>query len=338
MDSRFSIVMQGGILDKYGNLDAAIVENIKRVRCNFISSEFILSTWEVCEEIQCELEKLAEELSLIVLYSKDPGSIYSSDKLVSSNINRMIVSTRNGIKISRREFIIKIRTDSYLYDKKIVSNLLHIVGSKIEKNRDAEYSIFEHYVINCSLFARDSRGYLPYLFHPGDICLAGAKEDMLLIFDIPLADESIFSDISRACFLSFMKYVPEQYIWVYCIRNKTGRLIYSGNDVYDKQSIELSERFYINNFIVLSPMQLGFKWPKYEITYRSKGLYSIYSLNDWKALYNKYNKRYFEIDKKLIIIKKIITFMSFFYFFARTCALRISFLRKLAVKFFRKRG
>lgn len=338
MDNRFSIIMQGSILNKSGDLDDSIVENIKSVRCNFMSSEFIISTWDVSIDIKCKIKELADKLSLIVIYNKDPGGIKSSDNLVTSNINRMIVSTLNGIKIAKREFVIKIRTDSYLYNKKIVSNMRHIIGSKIELNRNPDYCIFEHYIINCCLFARDSRGYIPYLFHPGDICLAGNRKDMLLLFDIPLADENIFSNIARTCFLSFMKYVPEQYIWVRCIENKIGRIVYEGNEFYDESLVESSEKFYVNNFIVLSPIQLGFNWPKYQVIYKSKGLHSVYSINDWKALYNKYNKTYFEVNNKLIFIKKLITLVGIIYFFARTSALKIPFLRRIAIKFFRKRG
>lgn len=338
MDNRFSIVMQGSILDKSGNLDASIVENIKIVRCNFMSSEFIISTWDVCDNIKYKIKELADKLSLIVIYNEDPGGITSHDNLVTSNINRMIVSTLNGIKISKREFVIKIRTDSYLYDKKTVSNMRHIIGSKIELNRDPKYSIFENYMINCCLFARDSRGYIPYLFHPGDICLVGTRNDMLLLFDVPLADESIFSNIARTCFLSFMKYVPEQYIWVRCIENKMGEVVFRGNGFYDESLVALSEKFYVNNFIVLSPNQLGFSWPKYQVVYKNKGLYSVYSINDWKALYNKYNKSYFEVNNRLITMKKFITIVGTIYFFARTSVLKIPFLRRIAIKLFRKRG
>ena len=338
MDNRFSIIMQGSILDKSGDLDASIVENIKNVRDNFMSSEFIISTWHVCDNVKHKIKELADNLSLIVIYSKDPGGITSNDNLITSNINRMIVSTLNGIKVAKREFVIKIRTDSYLYNKKIVSNMRHIIGSKIELNRNIDYCVFENYIINCCLFARDSRGYIPYLFHPGDICLAGVREDMLLLFDIPLADESIFSDIARTCFLSFMKYVPEQYIWVRCIENKMGRVVYRGNEFYNESLVELSEKFYVNNFIALSPNQLGFNWPKYKVIYKNKGLYSVYSINDWKVLYNKYNKSYFEINNKMRFIKKLMTLVGVTYFFARTSALKIPFLRRVMIKFFRKRG
>ncbi|OKV35221.1 hypothetical protein AWP49_05665 [Escherichia coli] len=341
MGSRFSVIMQGSVLDKYGNLDVVVVENIKRVRRVFASSELILSTWEVSERIQFELKKLAEELCLIILYNKDPGEIRTPDNLLSSNINRLIVSTKNGIAMAGREFVVKIRTDSYFYDGKIVSNFLKILESDIDKSRDIKYSVFEHYVINCALFARDSRGYLPYLFHPGDICLVGTKQDVLSIFDVPLANESIFFYVSRAYFFSLMRYVPEQYIWVCCIKNKTGRLIYSGNDVYDRHAIELSERFYVNNFIVLSPEQLGFKWPKHKLTYKNKGLHSILTLNGWKVLYNKYNRRYFEVDYNEILVRKCVVIMMVLYMFVRTTVLKVPLLRKLAIKFhkfFYKRG
>lgn len=338
MDSRFSIVMQGGILDKVGSIDTNVIDNIEIIRREFPLSEFILSTWNTGDSVKQIISELAEKFSFIVIYNEDPGGMISSDKVVTSNINRMIISTKNGIKAAKREFIIKIRTDSYLYNKNIVYAMLHIIGSRIENKRDDRFKIFDNYIINCSLFARDAKGYLPYLFHPGDICLAGTNKDMLSLFDLKLADKSIFRNISRVCFLSFMKYVPEQFIWISCIENKIGKIVYAGNEFYDKPSIELSERYYVNNFIVFSPEQLGFKWPKYRLVYNSKGLHSIYSINDWKLLYNKYNKNYYIVDNTSLIRKKVITINMMVYFFARTSLLKIPALRKLAIKLFRKRG
>ena len=201
MDSRFSIVMQGGILDKVGSIDTNVIDNIEIIRREFPLSEFILSTWNTGDSVKQIISELAEKFSFIVIYNEDPGGMISSDKVVTSNINRMIISTKNGIKAAKREFIIKIRTDSYLYNKNIVYAMLHIIGSRIENKRDDRFKIFDNYIINCSLFARDAKGYLPYLFHPGDICLAGTNKDMLSLFDLKLADNSILRKISMVCFL-----------------------------------------------------------------------------------------------------------------------------------------
>lgn len=338
MEINVSIVMQGSVLDQYGCLNQDVVENISIVRKNFLFAEFILSTWVVEKEIEYKLAELADKYSIIIIYNEDPGGIKSSDGVVTSNINRMILSTRNGILAASNNFIIKIRTDSHLYNNSLKFIYPLLLESQVNKRRNQKFTIFNNYVINCNLFARDAKGYLPYLFHPGDICLAGAKEDLNLLFDIPLADTSIFTDVSRACFLSFMKYVPEQYIWVRCIENKLGRTAYSGNNSYDHQVISLSENYYVNNFIALSPSQIGFSWPKHESVYKNKGHYSIYSINDWKALYNKYNRPYFKIDKRKRCIKFVVSICMMIYFFIRTCILKVPLFRKIAIKLFRKRG
>lgn len=338
MDRKLSVVMQGSVLDQNHCLSSAVIDNILTTRYQYPEIEFVVSTWEIDSESKNRLEKLANEHSLTIVYNKDPGVISSLDGVVSSNINRMIVSTKNGIKASNGKYVLKIRTDSKLYNNRLAHILLHLFESRVNRIRDDSFKVFENYVINCNLFARDGRGYLPYLFHPGDICLAGAKDDLLLLFDIPLADHNIFSNISRACFLSFMKYVPEQYIWVYCIYNSKGNIVYPGNDHYNSSLIELSEQYYINNFIALAPSQIGFDWPKHESVYKNKGLYSIYSLNDWKVIYNRYNKKYFSINRSKLYIKLFVTICTTIYFFVRTCLLRVPLLRKLAIKYFRKRG
>lgn len=338
MNKTLSIVMQGAVLDKNQSLSSAIVDNIITTRLQYPEAEFIVSTWEIDDENKNRLDQLADEYSLVIIYNKDPGVISSIDRVVSSNINRMIVSTRNGIKASTRQSVLKIRTDSRLYDNRLGHILSYVFESRINRCREENYKIFDNYVINCNLFARDARGYLPYLFHPGDICLAGKKDDLLLLFDIPLANDSIFSNISRACFLSVMKYVPEQYMWVHCINKRTGNIVYLGNDHYNNKCIELSERYYINNFVALAPSQIGFDWPKHKFVYKSKGVYSVYSINDWKCLYNHYNRNYFSIYRKEVYVKVFVTSFVSIYFFVRTCILKITPLRNFAIKYFRKRG
>lgn len=330
--------MQGAILCQDGTLDPAVINNIKTVRQSFSDAELIISTWNVSNDIRCEMDTLSERYSLLILYNEDPGAISSIDGVVSSNVNRMILSTKNGVEVSNGEFVIKIRTDSNLYNDNIRCILSHLMGSRINKKRNNNYKIFENYVINCNLFARDVRGYLPYLFHPGDICLAGTKKDLLLLFDIPLADRHIFMNVYRACFLSFMKYVPEQYIWIKCIENKIDEIIYAGNQSYNNSVVNDSEHYYINNFLALSPQQMGFSWPKHESVYNNKGQYSVYSLNDWKKLYNKCNNKYFTVDKKKLFIKSQITIFMTLYFFVRTCILKVPLFRKIAISLFRKRG
>lgn len=338
MSELFSIVIQGGVLNSQGDLDLSIIKNIEKVRREFDNSEIVLSTWIMNDTITGDLNRLAEKLSLNVIYNKDPGSISSNDKTISSNINRMLVSSRNGILSTTRDFVIKIRTDSYLINKNLSRIFLKVLNGKLNDKRIDTFKVFESYVINCSLFARDARGYLPYLFHPGDICLAGRKGDVLALFDIPLAEPVIFSNISRLCFLSFMRLVPEQYMWVHCIKSKTKKDIYAGNHIYNSDTVNLSENYYVNNFISLSAEQIGFEWPKYKIVYNRKGRYSIYSLNDWKVLFNKHIKRYYITDNKALFHKKIITYVMRFYFFIRTQLLKVSCLRNIAIRLFRNRG
>lgn len=338
IDESLSIVMQGPVLEQNRIISSKIVENIIITRCQYPKAEFIISTWELDEKNRSKLDLLADKYSLLIVYNKDPGLIFSHDKVVSSNINRMIVSTKNGMKAVTRSLVIKLRTDSKLYNNSLGNILQHILQSKINKSRQKEFKIFENYVVNCNLFARDAKGYLPYLFHPGDICLAGTKEDLILLFDVPLADECVFENISRACFLSFMKYVPEQYIWVQCIANRINKIIYLGNKHYNKSLVDLSEKYFINNFVALAPSQIGFNWPKHHSVYKGKGIYSIYSLNDWKILYNKYNRGYFLANKKEIYLKIFVTMFTTMYFFVRTSILRVPLLRRLAIKYFRKRG
>lgn len=335
MDS-LSFVFQGKIHSK-NCVDLRLIANLKEVRKIYPKSEIILSTWKVSEETKVILEKLLDKLNIILVFSNDPGPLVLKDKKVRwvTNINRMIISSLNGIKCSSREYVVKLRTDSFFYNR----NLASILSKKnlIEKKflRSKNSSLFSERMINCNLFARHSRSYKPFLFHPGDIMLLGRRQDLIDLFDLPLADNKIFEVIFRFPIFSLMKYVPEQYIWVMYIKKKIGKEVFLGNDHYNKKLMLLSEEYYINNFVPLNCQQLGFIWTKHKEVYKGKGQDTIYRYKDWESLnlihgnnIKKINnpKRLFSINEQCKIkIKKL-------FYFAIYIFLRAPVIRRAAMK------
>lgn len=336
-----SIIFQGAVIHK-NKLCCDVIENIAITRHYFPKDEIILSTWKLSAQLRQQLQELLKTLQVVIIESEDPGPLVYRERETRwvTNINRMIVSSRQGIGRATHSHVVKLRTDSRLYNRNIAYFLQRCEEEEKDQvyPRDQAYSLFRQRIINGNLFARNVRGYMPYLFHPGDILLAGNKQDLLDLFDIPLADESIFEVCFCFSIFSLMRYVPEQYIWVKYIEKVTGVNEFPGNCFTSEHLKKTSENFYINNFIPYSSEALGFLWNKYSEVYKNKGLSSVYTTADWVALQHQPSNAEAGIsilsqkaDSVWIFILRTILWIKF-------TPLHIPFIRRLAIKMFSRRS
>ncbi len=336
----FAFVIQGGIT-KGHRVDTEIIKYILKIRRYFPLNDIIVSCWDVTPNDKLVLEKISSYHRVQFIFNQDPGCISKVYKGVryNCNINRMIVSTINGVVASNKDYIIKIRSDSY-FDSNNLERFLTVFYNEKNPNleRDDNYSVFEERVVNCNLFARNPRSYLPYLFHPGDIFLAGKKNDLIKLFSVKLADENIFESHRRKCFFTLMRLVPEQYLWVNCIKAFKKVDVYGSNKDFSEKFLIESERFYVNNFYVLEPETVQFVWPKHKLQYHNKGKFSVYDTFDWFYLYNKYVLNHEENKSNKRLGREVIIFFMKLYFLVRTNLMMIPLLRMLAIKIFNKRS
>lgn len=333
-----SIIFQGAVTHK-SRLCRDVIENIASTRRHFPEDEIILSTWKLSAPLHQQLQDSLKTLQVVIIESEDPGPLVYQEKETRwvTNINRMIVSSRQGIYQATHTNVVKLRTDSRLYNRNIEYLLRHRSEEEQLYPREPAYSLFRQRIINSNLFARNARGYMPYLFHPGDILLAGSKQDLFALFDIPLADESIFEVCFCFSIFSLMRYVPEQYLWVKYIEKVTGVSEFPGNRFTSEKLKKASERFYINNFVPYSCEALGFLWNKHSRVYKNKGLSSVYTTEDWIKLHHQRpftGNDVLSLSQKAgsvwIFILRTILWIKFF-------PLHISFIRRLAIKLFSRR-
>lgn len=343
VSNEISIIIQGGITDAAGNLDSKFIENLDATLNAMRGCEIIVSTWKASPEIEFYLSKKYPEV--IFIFSDDVGSLSKvvNGVEVISNINRMLVSSINGLNSASKMYAIKIRTDSYFYNDNIIhlfndyfmaDKFCNVEGIKREK----EFIVFNRHLINCNLFARNPFSHLPFLYHPGDILLAGLRKDLLNAFNIPLAEPDIFEYRKTMMNACYMKYVPEQYLWVKNIERDKKDFRFDGNFSYEKKEKSRSECFYVNNFLPVDSEGLGFIWRKHKEVYFNKGWSSIYQSMDWENLYRKYILKTNPINNKVLYIRSFqIVFMKIYFFF-RTQVLKLPYVRKFAFKVFVKRG
>jgi hypothetical protein len=208
--SDISIVVQGPIISETDN-------NLGIIRKFFPNSYIILSTWITDNYMIVK----KSNYDLIIL-NNDPGS--KSQPI--GNVNRQIVSTLNGINKVKTKYVVKLRTDSILFN----SNFLKYYTNNISK-----YNLFKNPILILSIFAKDPEKW-QVLYHISDIFLFGLTTDLKNLFDIPLAENQFLT--------------PEQYIFSCYLKNKGFTGI---EDMYELTFIKIlkSELYISNSFILI---------------------------------------------------------------------------------------
>ncbi|EQB8221507.1 WavE lipopolysaccharide synthesis family protein [Klebsiella aerogenes] len=277
--NNLSIVFQGPA----DVMSPALYRGLQRTRDTFPDAEIIVSTWHRTPMEDRLLQIRLQSMQIRLILSVDPGPLTGTDTsgCWTTNLNRLLCSARAGLAAVSHPLVIKLRTDTWLSSRTLLALLEQDVLQDAGPPRKEAFRVFSHRVINASWFARDPKGSLPFLFHPGDILLAGRTEDVRLFFSAPLADMSLFCPARMPGLWIAWRYVPEQWFWVHAIHQATGRRVYEGNFSHTPALATESEQFYLANFVPYSPGALGLHWPKYWRSYPFRGLFSVYTHSRW---------------------------------------------------------
>ncbi|RTP97287.1 hypothetical protein EKN38_22380 [Enterobacter sp. WCHEn045836] len=327
-----SIVFQGPIL-RGATVCMSAVSNIRRTREAFPEAEIIVSSWRCTPGTEQYFRTLMAEMRVHVVLSYDPGPLVNYDESGQwvSNLNRQLVSSAAGLRCATRPLSLKLRTDTCLSGRGVVPLLQRYVLDSEGPGREMHYSVFKKRVINASWFARDARGSLPFLFHPGDIFLAGLTEDVRLFFSAPLADESLFSPARRPGLWCAWRFAPEQWFWIHAVRSVTGKMEYEGNFAYAREKVEASERYYLANFVPFESGKLDLYWKKYWRRYPLRGLFSLYTHSRWLRLAEVYSGKR---EHPLTLPDRILTYVWRIGYILKVALLCLPIIRRLAKSLF----
>lgn len=289
-----SVVVQGAVSP------LETISCLKSIRKYLPDAQIILSTWKNSDI--SELNDLYDEL----LLNDDPGAvIFEIKERKNNNLNRILLSSRNGIKKAQRPYVLKIRTDLVLKN----NNVLKLCDNF--NVRDKEKSLFKQRIFAYDIFSlkynKVNGKILPLLFHISDWCYLGLKEDLEEFFNISEVVEPEFSqyfknhkkndeDIYSS---RLWKMSPEQY-FTYSNALKVFKDLKFENYLdINPENIKISEDFIINNFRIFSPKEWGISSLKkqYKRTnMEARNLFSYYSYLTQKKDYKKYC--YPELDTK----------------------------------------
>jgi hypothetical protein len=255
-----SVVVQGPL---HGRPDESPEKQITRrsldqLRSFWPDCEIILSTWAGADAGGITYDHLVE--------NPDPGAISLNDgqqKSVFNNLNRQIVSTRNGLARATRRYALKLRTDC---------SLSHPIDfSQLDRGRrDPDWCLLEKPVITLHTFTRHPLRR-PVLFHLSDLFFAGLTTDLRTLWEIPLVEEPGFTrsidPAQRPRINAFpeadylFRCAPEQYVAEQLARKKFPDLNLRHHSDGSVDSLFIWLRLLANNFRVLTLVETGTSLP-----------------------------------------------------------------------------
>jgi hypothetical protein len=250
------------------------------IRHNLPGAQIVLSTWQGSDTGGLSFDTLVE--------SEDPGARICHRRLANLyNLNRQILSTRVGLNAADRRYAIKMRSDLILTGTGFLDYWQRY------PRHDQSLRIFRERLVNCTVFAQNPRRHQPTPFHPGDWFFFGLRDDLLELWDIPLAPEPQtsrwFADRARPqpdWYPHLLhRYFPEQYLWLSLLRRHAAVSLEHPWDLTE-QNLEQTERSFANNLILLEPEQIGIRSLKHRL--RLDAWATLYSHGEWERLYRRH--------------------------------------------------
>ena len=285
--SEISVVLQGPVRNQ-----TAI--SIQSIRTLLPSAVIILSTWETenTENLDCD----------IVIKCKEPQSFIQNRRLgTKNNMNRMIRSTKEGIKGASRAYILKMRSD-------LVLDSLRFLKTFEQYPDKNDKSIFSHKILVPCVYSRVRlRNHLTP-FHLSDWAAFGKREDILKLFlETTEAKEPEFTEwflIKKHKSIygdTTIRMAPEQYLIYSAYRRNFNDIDFEDCSDVNIQTQEISNRFIVGNFIVSEYRYSGFKLPKYEVSFDERMLgtdfFDLWTHFNYEMAYKKYCNPSFTISE-----------------------------------------
>jgi hypothetical protein len=252
-----SFVVQGPIVTESNQSVGVYSTNqvLHSIRQYYPEAEIILSTWQGSNVSGLTYDQL--------VLSEDPGGFKLGG--LTMNYNRLILSTKAGIQLADRSYVVKTRTDIIFTGNQLCQLLQYISPTK------GKYGVFNNYVLSTTWYVRNPIK-LNLVFHPSDIFLVGKKEDILSHFDAPLQPRNYYFNDDDTT-----KIVSEQYFFVNNIsRRQKGQYTIPKWGYINLKFFLASEKFMFNNFRFFDLKEIGIAFPdRLYSVYRPKSNYSL---------------------------------------------------------------
>ena len=204
--SEISFVVQGPVVHAANGGTQQVCASIRRF---FPGAEIIVSTWEGTDVGGVDADQ--------TVLSPDPGPLIPGRNL---NLNRQLVSSREGVRRATRRLVMKTRSD-VLFTSDAVLDYWDRWNDFAPGLR-----LFRERVLVPNTFTFKPTYFNGHAFHPSDWCFLGLREDIEFLFDIPLCPlEQLLVETPPDPILAWKWSEPhverhsnEQYLWLTALR------------------------------------------------------------------------------------------------------------------------
>jgi hypothetical protein len=230
---------------------------IASVRRHMPGAEIIVSTWK-----GSPIDHLGADL---VVLNDDPGAVTLADSgflsAYKNNLNRQLVSTQAGLRTARRRYAVKLRSDTLCVGPSPVARIA-------AREPTGPRRIFRGQVAVFGAYHPLKR---PVLFYLNDLFHAGLREDLLMLWEIPLVAEPGFTrsiDPERRPLMNLFSPVeylfraaPEQYLGECLCRRLDDSIWLRHPSQGQWRWLELWLAVLASNFCLVRPDEAGVKLP-----------------------------------------------------------------------------
>lgn len=224
-----------------------------------------------------------------IVTSPDPGGLPDLKWWgQANNANRQIITSAAGLKRVKTDFAMKLRTDAYLLNTKIVD-----VWAKFSGQPRGDFALTRERVLTLSYFTLHPRFDERMSFHVSDWFQLGLAEDLLKLWDLPFYDfaTAIWYETRPHAEGSFprerefrSRFAVEQWNNLNFIAKDRPFPIQYHNEISEDITLAY-EQYIADNFVILHPDDVGFTMPKHKWVFRHAYLNAIcYSHLDWVYL------------------------------------------------------
>ncbi len=291
-----SVVVQGPIVGKpEDSHDERLTWHcLQSIRKYLPGAHIILSTWKGSDVRDLEYDTLVE--------SVDPGYTYlryfGDVALYPDSSNRQIVSTIAGLQQCHTTYAIKMRSDLVYRG----TGFLQYFSKYVHRARDPKYQVTRQRIAMFTTPNPARRSNFP--FTVCDWFFFGRSEDVKDLFDIPHVNEHSLrgeKDVD-GYFKLVNNFHTEQYLWIaFLSKYKKIPVRHITDD--SKEHIELAEKFFANNAILLPAYKAQINWLKYPwAAYAQVPCLSntgLYTFTEYRRMLKKY------ADASVIVLRNI---------------------------------
>lgn len=275
VDSDISVVFQGPVV---GDLDPATqrpvtAASMARVKALLPKAEIVLSTWpgQNTAGLPCD----------VVIENQDPGQTGHPNWFGNFyNTNRMLVSVNAGLERANRSHVLRFRTDQVLDS----ANFLSAFNAP-QPLRSGNPCFSRRLVITNIYTGNPYRCGRPAIFHFSDMAGFGLKEDLQALWNVPLIKAEVRpADQHPLLGIPGAKLFPEQYLpMLSFLRQHPAFDLSAFKDPV--QRARESERFLVDNFLVLPMEQFAVRWPNRKRHLLSR--YGAYTTGELRRLHTR---------------------------------------------------